>query len=122
MGAVNKIIGVCRFSYLGDAGFRTLAGGAEQAAKALYAPGRMQRRFAYFENICLPSLDNQTDQDFVLVALIGDTMPFHFRKRLKRSGGPAPVSCGSRRWRRPDRSTLLAARSGAGWTTKRPIS
>ncbi len=84
MGAVNKIIGVCRFSYLGDAGFRTLAGGAEQAAMELYAPGRMQRRFAYFENICLPSLDNQTDPDFVLVALIGDTMPFHFRKRLKR--------------------------------------
>jgi hypothetical protein len=84
MGAVNKIIGVCRFSYLGDAGFRTLAGGPEEAAKALYAPGRMQRRFAYFENICLPSLDAQTDPDFVLVALIGDTMPFHFRKRLKR--------------------------------------
>ena len=81
--AVNKIIGVCRFSYLGDAGFRTLNGGPEAAAKALYAPARMQRRFAYFENICLPSLDAQTDQDFVLVALIGDTMPFQFRKRLK---------------------------------------
>jgi len=84
MGAVNKIIGVCRFSYLGDAGFRTLKGGPEQAAKELYAPGRMQRRFAYFENICLPSLAVQTDPDFVLVALIADTMPFHFRKRLKR--------------------------------------
>ncbi len=82
--AVNKIIGVCRFSYLGDAGFRTLNKGPEEAAAELYAPGRMQRRFAYFENICLPSLDAQTDQDFVLVALIGDTMPFHFRKRLKR--------------------------------------
>jgi hypothetical protein len=85
MGAVNKIIGVCRFSYLGDAGFETLKGGAEEAARQLYAPGRMQRRFAYFENICLPSLAAQTDPDFVLVALIGDTMPFHFRKRLKRS-------------------------------------
>ncbi|WP_224817165.1 glycosyltransferase [Hasllibacter sp. MH4015] len=84
MGVVNKIIGVCRFSYLGDAGFETLKGGAEEAARQLYAPGRMQRRFAYFENICIPSLANQTDQDFVLVALIGDTMPFHFRKRLKR--------------------------------------
>lgn len=82
--AVNKIIGVCRFSYLGDAGFRTLKGGPEAAATALYAPDRMQRRFAYFENICLPSLAAQTDPDFVLVALIGDTMPFHFRKRLKR--------------------------------------
>lgn len=84
MAVVNKIIGVCRFSYLGDAGFRTLKGGAEEAARILYAPGRMQRRFAYFENICLPSLAVQTDMDFVLVALIADTMPFHFRKRLKR--------------------------------------
>lgn len=82
--ATNKIIGVCRFSYLGEHGFRSLDGGPEAAAKALYAPARMQRRFAYFENICLPSLDAQTDPDFVLVALIGDTMPFHFRKRLKR--------------------------------------
>ncbi|MBF9045315.1 hypothetical protein HKCCE4037_18375 [Rhodobacterales bacterium HKCCE4037] len=82
--AVNKIIGVCRFSYLGDAGFRTLNQSPEEAAAELYASGRMQRRFAYFENICLPSLDAQTDTDFVLVALIGDTMPFHFRKRLKR--------------------------------------
>lgn len=88
--AVNKIIGVCRFSYLGDAGFRTLNKGPEEAAKELYAPGRMQRRFAYFENICLPSLAAQTDPDFVLVALIGDTMPFHFRKRLKRLAGKAP--------------------------------
>ncbi len=90
MGAVNKIIGVCRFSYLGDAGFRTLKGGAEAAARTLYAPGRMQRRFAYFESICLPSLAAQTDTDFVLVALIADTMPFHFRKRLKRLGDTYP--------------------------------
>lgn len=90
MTAVNKIIGVCRFSYLGDAGFRTLKGGAEEAAQVLYAPGRMQRRFAYFENICLPSLAVQTDPDFTLVALIADTMPFHFRKRLKRLAAKYP--------------------------------
>lgn len=90
MAVLNKIIGVCRFSYLGDAGFRTLKGGAEEAARILYAPGRMQRRFAYFENICLPSLAVQTDMDFVLVALIADTMPFHFRKRLKRLADKYP--------------------------------
>lgn len=79
----NQIIGVCRFSYLGDGGFRTQRDGFEKAAETLYAIPRMRRRFAYFENICLPSLAAQTDMDFRLIALIGDTMPFRWRKRLK---------------------------------------
>lgn len=83
MTAVNKIVGVCRFSYLGDAGFVTLQRSPEEAAAELYAIPRMLRRFAYFEQICLPALDNQSDKDFTLVALIGDTMPFRWRKRLK---------------------------------------
>ena len=83
MGMVNKIIGVCRFSYLGEDGFRSLRGGADEAARRLYDPARMKHRFACFEQLCLPSLAAQTDPDFVLVALIGDTMPVQFRKRLK---------------------------------------
>lgn len=79
----NQIIGVCRFSYLGLGGFSLTDADAETAAAALYAPARMRRRFAYFENICLPSLAAQTDPDFRLVALIADTMPVRWRKRLK---------------------------------------
>lgn len=79
----NQIIGVCRFSYLGEGGFQTQRDGFEKAAERLYAIPRMRRRFAFFENICLPSLAAQTDQDFKLVALIGDSMPFRWRKRLK---------------------------------------
>jgi hypothetical protein len=79
----NQIIGVCRFSYLGDGGFQTQKHDTDVAAEILYAVPRMLRRFAYFENICLPSLAAQTDPDFRLVALIGDTMPFRWRKRLK---------------------------------------
>lgn len=79
----NQIIGVCRFSYLGEGGFQTQHHDVERAARILYEVPRMLRRFAYFENICLPSLAAQTDQDFRLVALIGDTMPFRWRKRLK---------------------------------------
>ena len=82
--AVNKIIGVCRFSYLGEGGFQTSKGGPEAAAEALYDVTRMQRRFTYFERICLPSLAGQTDPDFVLVVLIADTMPVRFRNRLAR--------------------------------------
>ncbi len=79
----NQIIGLCRFSYLGDGGFMTQKHGPDIAAELLYAVPRMLRRFAYFENICLPSLAAQTDPDFRLVALVGDTMPFRWRKRLK---------------------------------------
>lgn len=83
MGIVNKVIGVCRFSYLGESGFQLLKGGPEEAARQLYAPWRMERRFAYFENICLPSLAAQTDKDFRLVALIGKSMPGQWRRRLR---------------------------------------
>jgi hypothetical protein len=79
----NQIIGVCRFSYLGEGGFQTQKNDFDTAAEILYAVPRMLRRFAFFENICLPSLAAQTDGDFKLVALIGDTMPFRWRKRLK---------------------------------------
>jgi hypothetical protein len=79
----NQIIGLCRFSYLGEGGFMTQKQGPAAAAEVLYAVPRMLRRFAYFENICLPSLAAQTDPDFRLVALVGDTMPFRWRKRLK---------------------------------------
>lgn len=81
--ADNQIIGVCRFSYLGEGGFVTQKQDFEVAAGILYAVPRMLRRFAFFENICLPSLAAQTDADFKLVVLIGDTMPFRWRKRLK---------------------------------------
>ena len=79
----NQIIGVCRFSYLGEGGFQTQNQDFEKAARILYDVPLMLRRFTYFENICLPSLAAQTDRDFFLVVLIGDTMPFRWRKRLK---------------------------------------
>ncbi|GAA5073945.1 putative rhamnosyl transferase [Roseibacterium beibuensis] len=90
MGAENQIVGVCRFSYLGEGGFQAQKGGFEKAQEELYAIPRMRRRFAYFENICLPSLAAQTDQNFRLVALIGDTMPYRWRKRLKGLMGVYP--------------------------------
>lgn len=86
----NQIIGVCRFSYLGEGGFRHRSLRADDVMDALYEPTRMQRRFVYFENICLPSLAAQTDTDFRLITLIGDTMPVRWRKRLKALGERYP--------------------------------
>lgn len=79
----NQIVGVCRFSYPATSGFRLSAKGADAVTEALYAPERMRRRFAYFENVCLPSLAAQTDPDFTFVALIGDAMPIRWRRRLR---------------------------------------
>jgi len=79
----NQIVGVCRFSYPATGGFRLSAAGQDAIVDALYAPERLHRRFAYFEEICLPSLAAQTDADFTLVALIGDAMPIRWRRRLK---------------------------------------
>ena len=45
----NQIIGVCRFSYLGEGGFQTQKKDFDTAAGILYAVPRMLRRFAFFE-------------------------------------------------------------------------
>jgi hypothetical protein len=79
----NQIIGVCRFSYLGTLGFKAHDTHREDLADRLYDEQRMQRRFAYFENICLPSLAAQTDMDFRLVVLTGDSMPLRWHQRLQ---------------------------------------
>ncbi|MDG4650302.1 glycosyltransferase [Roseibacterium sp. SDUM158017] len=81
--ADNQIVGLCRFSYPATGGFRLSGAGLEAVIATLYEPGRMRRRFAYFENVCLPSLAAQTDPDFTLVVLAGDMMPLRWRRRLK---------------------------------------
>jgi hypothetical protein len=79
----NQLIGVCRFSYLGDGGFIASGRKQDELEAHLYGAERMLRRFAFFEAMCLPSLAAQTDQNFTLVALIGDTMPYRWRRKLK---------------------------------------
>lgn len=79
----NQIVGVCRFSYAGEGGFAASTRPLWELEAMLYDPMRMKQRFALFETICLPSLANQTDPDFKLIALIADTMPYRWRRRLK---------------------------------------
>lgn len=71
----NQIIGVCRFSFMATTGFRAAKGGPEAQAELLFDPERLRRRFAYFTELCLPSLAAQTDPDFVLVVLVSDLLP-----------------------------------------------
>ena len=78
-----QVIGYLRFSYPGRSDARmTRDPDLDQLRARLYHPDRMNQRFHFFENICLPSLDAQTDQDFKMMVLIGHDMPQDQRKRL----------------------------------------
>ncbi|EIE50637.1 hypothetical protein C357_12829 [Citreicella sp. 357] len=78
-----QVIGLCRFSWPAEGGFQVEH--ADQASREayLYAPARMEERLAHFEAICLPGLKAQTDPDFALLVLIGDTLPQGYRARLE---------------------------------------
>ena len=48
----------------------------------LYTPARMEERFATFETMMLPPLLAQSDDDFTLLIVIGDSLPPVWRERL----------------------------------------
>ena len=80
-----QVTGLCRFSYPAEGGFQVEHGSAEARMAYLYAPARMEARLRQFETICLPGLRAQTDPDFTLLVLIGDTLPARYRNRLSRA-------------------------------------
>jgi len=81
-GFKNRIVGVVRFSFPALSGFRRTPADIEQARAMLYDPARLERRFALFETLTLPSLLAQSDGDFQLAFLIGDDFPQPWRDRL----------------------------------------
>lgn len=78
-----QIIGICRFSYPGEGGFQVEHPTIEARKAYLYAPARMAERFATLETMMLPPLRAQTDNDFKLLVVIGDSLPAHHRDRLE---------------------------------------
>lgn len=78
-----QVIGLCRFSYPGIGGFQVDHPTLEERIAYLYAPERMEERFRTFETITLPSLRAQTDGDFTLLVVIGDSLPAPYRARLE---------------------------------------
>ena len=77
-----QVIGLCRFSYPGEGGFQVEHSSLQERIDYLYAPERMNARFAQFETITLPGLKAQTDPDFTFVIVIGDSLPTLWRERL----------------------------------------
>ena len=77
------IVGHCRFSWVGFSDTGRLASDLERARSILWDPLRMATRFWLFEKVLLPSLQNQTDQDFIVSLLISEDFPQQYRDRLE---------------------------------------
>ncbi|MRX50740.1 hypothetical protein GI374_09835 [Paracoccus sp. S-4012] len=88
-----KLVGFCRFSMLGRGDWtaynKDRAGGmgdeeiVERVAPQLFAEERLERRFDAFENLFVPSMEGQTDQDFTMVLMSSDRLPAPYRRRLE---------------------------------------
>lgn len=82
MSDQRPIIGHIRFSYYGLTDTRLQPDAGDTALAALYDETRIARRFHLFENLTLPSLMAQTDQDFRILVMSSDVMPDAFKERL----------------------------------------
>lgn len=74
---------VIRFSYPSIGGFATAAMNRRDMLAQLYDPERLERRFALFETLTLPSLQAQSDVDFQTCILIGEDLPDPYFDRLR---------------------------------------
>lgn len=78
-----QVIGLCRFSYPALGGFQVEHDTIEDRIAFLYQEHRLEERFKLFEAIALPCLREQSDQNFELIVVIGDSLPKHHRERLQ---------------------------------------
>jgi len=78
-----QIVGLCRFSYPAIGGFQRDQGSVADRKAYLYDRARLEHRFRLFETFCLPSIAQQSDQDFTFSILIGDDLPDWAYARLQ---------------------------------------
>lgn len=78
----NQVIGLIRFSIVTEGEFYPGFGSTDDLERFIFDPARLERRFEWFERLCLPSLVNQTDPDFLCVLLIGEAMPDAYKERI----------------------------------------
>lgn len=84
-----QIVGICRFSYLATRGWKgNVADDVQATSKLLYSKERMEERFLFFENVCLPSVAEQVDNDFKFMIIASFRMPEEYRTRLEKVVAP----------------------------------
>jgi len=110
----NQIIGLTRFSYPSLGGFATKDAPVDAVEARLYDPDRLGRRFRLFERLALPSLLAQSDQDFRMIFLVGETFPGPCRDRLQDLVAPLK---GARVIALPSLPHFMAMRRAFGFAT-----
>ena len=77
-----RVIGICRFSYPAEGGFKRMHDSLAAREAYLYAPERMELRFRHFECLTLPSIAAQQHRDFTFLIVVGESLPEAYRARL----------------------------------------
>ncbi|MEP4035476.1 glycosyltransferase [Pseudophaeobacter sp.] len=77
-----NMVGLVRFSVLTPTYYSERFSSLKQTARHLFDADRMELRFSIFEKLCLPSLAQQTDDNFDLVVLTAKAMPEIYLNRL----------------------------------------
>ncbi|WP_146346104.1 glycosyltransferase [Phaeobacter marinintestinus] len=82
MERIFKTIGLLRFSVLTPTYYSERFPTLKETAAHIFSDERMDLRFRIFENLCLPTLINQTDPDFEMIVLTAESMPPVHLERL----------------------------------------
>ncbi len=69
-----------RYSFFGQSGWRS---DASRDPEKLFSPDRLEQREYFLRKVALPSLRDQTDQDFNLIVLSSTLLPKIYKQRLK---------------------------------------
>lgn len=78
-----QVLGLCRWSYPSQTGAFNNKGESLEALRAeLYDAARMRVRLFFLEHLVLPSLRVQSDPDFTLVLMMGESLPEPWRGRV----------------------------------------
>lgn len=78
-----QMLGLCRFSYVGERGYQVTHDSIEERRAYLYDPARLARRWFWFEHVALPAWREQTDPDFTLVVMTGPDLPEPWLSKLR---------------------------------------
>ncbi|MBV7380512.1 glycosyltransferase [Maritimibacter dapengensis] len=78
-----QVLGLCRFSVPTKDAFQTTQPTQAEKRAFLYDPARLDYRFAWFENMLLPSIAAQRDKAFRLIVMMGHDFPEPWRSRME---------------------------------------
>ena len=81
----SQIVIFIRFSHIQESHHAFRKGKGQELddrIKLILNDNRLQSRFDYFENVCLPALDAQTDKNFIVVLRCSDLLPQQWKDQL----------------------------------------